>query len=127
MNRTAKALFLTALLPLACSRPASADLDEMTTLTFQVRSEYPYQVCLEFYSQERSHGWPGGTQAYLLSDSKTHVYTINCRRGERISYGAWVRGNTNKYWGVGALRSHPCDSCAFVADGSVTPVIVLNP
>jgi hypothetical protein len=95
-------------------------------LVMQIRSEYPYQVQVEFYSEERSHAWPGGDQAYNIDDDDVHTYRLECRQDEKICYGAWVKGNATKYWGSGLNGEQACDRCCFVCGGGPTPVVVLN-
>jgi hypothetical protein len=107
---------------LALASPAAAQ-----QVTFRVQSMYQYKVQIEFYSQNRQFAWPGGTRAYNLDDYAVHTYTLNCNRGERICYGAWVTGNQNKFWGVGLHGRQSCGNCCYRCDGQQTPVIVLNP
>ena len=84
------------------------------TITWQVRSKYPYRLYLEFYSQTYDHSWPGGGEVYVLKDSRFHTYRLNCRRGEKICYGAWVTTDEGTYWGVGAYNSNSCRDCCYV-------------
>ena len=44
------------------------------TMLWEVTSEYPYRVQIEFYSQDRPHAWPGDGQAYDLNDYETHTF-----------------------------------------------------
>ena len=97
------------------------------TLLFSVRSEHPNIVSLEFYSENREHSWPGGNEVYILDDSATHTYNLRCNRGEKICMGAWVRGRTEEYWGVGRNARQSCTACCFICDGSATRTQVLNP
>ena len=92
--------------------PASAD-----TLTWQIRSTYPYRLYLEFYSQNYDHSWPGGGEVYVLDDSRFHTYRLNCRRGEKICYGAWVTTDESTYWGVGPYNGYGCSDCCLVCGG----------
>jgi hypothetical protein len=96
-------------------------------LTFKVRSNYRYKVQIEFYSQDRNHAWPGGDRAYPINDDEVHNYSLNCRSGEKICYGAWVTGNDSKYWGVGANNKHGCKGCCYTCGRGDTPIINLNP
>lgn len=91
-----------------------------------MRSGYQYRVQLEFYSQSRSHEWPGGGEAWGLNDYETHNFTLRCNTGEKICYGAWVTGNSNRYWGVGANNRHGCTGCCATC-GSANPDINLTP
>jgi len=106
---------------MAAPNPASAE-----TLTFRIRSEHENTVDVEFYSQERRISWPGNGQVYSIRDSETHRYALNCRRGEQICYGAWVRGERSTYWGVGYANQHRCKNCCYECDGETTRVIELE-
>lgn len=106
---------------MALGAPAPAD-----EMTWHVRSYYPYVVSLEFYSEDRNHVWPGGGKVYVLDDSEVHSYTLSCNPGEDICFGAWVRGNTDKYWGVGYDNSQDCSDCCYYCDNIDTDVRNLN-
>jgi hypothetical protein len=84
-----------------------------TNMVWQVKSNYQYRVQIAFYSRERNHEWPGNGQAWDLNDYNNHSYTLSCRRGEKICFGAWVTGNANKYWGVGFGGKQGCSTCCF--------------
>jgi hypothetical protein len=96
-------------------------------LTFQIRSNYPYQVDVSFYAPNSNRAWPGGSQVWVISDSNVHTYPLNCIPGEKICFGAWVRGNTRRYWGAGYAGRQGCTSCCYHCGGGETGVIVLNP
>jgi hypothetical protein len=107
------ALAILALLGAFVLAPSTASAE---TETWTIRSSYPYQVQLKFYSQDRRHVWPSATRAYLLDDSRQHEFSLQCRPGERICYGAWdvtTRGSGNRYWGVGQGDRHGCRGCCW--------------
>ncbi|RME18630.1 MAG: hypothetical protein D6801_00985 [Alphaproteobacteria bacterium] len=97
-----------------------------SNLEFHVRSEYPYQVSLEFYSLDRNHVWPGNGKVYILDDSATHNYNLSCNYGEKICFGAWVRGDSSQYWGGGLDNKQYCSDCCYTCGYGDTPVRVLN-
>lgn len=80
-----------------------------TQQTWTVKSLYQYKVQIAFYARERNHEWPGNGQAWDLNDYNNHNYTLNCRRGEKICFGAWVTGNASKFWGVGFGGKQGCE------------------
>lgn len=86
-------------------------------LTWEIRSTYPYRLYLEFYSQDYDHSWPGGGEVYVLEDSRFHTYRLECRRGEKVCYGAWVTTDESTYWGVGPYNSYGCSDCCYVCGG----------
>lgn len=94
---------------------------------FIVRSLHPNVVDLEFYADQRKAAWPGGKEVYSIKDNHWHTYVLNCRRGERICYGAGVRGKYSSYWGVGINRRANCSECCYTCDGTRSKLITLNP
>ena len=95
-------------------------------VTFNIKSNHPNKVQVEFYSQNRNHAWPGGNKAYNLNDYDMHNYRLTCNAGEKICYGAWVSGNSSKYWGVGMNNRQRCSNCCTTCNGgSIT--YTLNP
>lgn len=106
---------------LAFAAPATAD-----SLYWEVRSEHPNIVSLEFYSEDYDRAWPGGGEVYVLDDYDTHSYNLECSTGEKICMGAWVRGDSSSYWGVGRDARNSCESCCFICGRGDTGVQVLN-
>lgn len=96
-------------------------------LKFVITSNHPNIVDVEFYSQNRRHAWPGGNDVYSIKDYRTHSYVLNCQPGEKICFGAGVRGNYSKYWGVGIGNTQGCSSCCYTCNGTTTRNIVLEP
>jgi hypothetical protein len=84
------------------------------SIVFRVRSSYQYNMQLAFYSQNRQHVWPGYDRAYELNDYDTHAFQLACEEGERICYGAWPKGRSSPYWGVGYGGQQGCKSCCWV-------------
>jgi len=95
-------------------------------LTFMARSFHKNQVDIAFYSENLNRAWPGGDKAWIIADYDVHSYTLSCIQGERVCYGAWVRGSTSAYWGSGLGGKQPCQACCFVCNGGTTPTINLN-
>ena len=93
---------------------------------FKLRSYHKNQVDVAFYSQNRNHVWPGSGKVWVIKDYDVHTYSLNCIRGEKICYGAWVRGASASYWGSGKDGRQACSQCCFVCNGGETPVINLN-
>lgn len=95
-------------------------------LTFKVRSYHKNQVDIAFYSQNRNVSWPGGNKVWVIKDYEVHSYALNCVQGEKICYGAWVRGSSSTYWGGGEGGKQACKSCCYTCSGGETPIINLN-
>ncbi len=105
-------LFLLGLAPSA----ASADV-----LRWHVTNSSPYRAQIDFYSEDRAHEWPGGGKAWDLDDYGTHTYTLSCKSGEHICYGAWIPGHAEYYWGSGGNHDQKCrNCCAYCGEGDVT-------
>lgn len=67
------------------------------------------------FTDDSNHrvAWPGGDQAYSLPPHERAEKSLNCWRGQKICYGAWVKGDDNQYWGAGNDNSQHCDDCCF--------------
>ncbi len=105
---------------------AGADVVQAESLTWNVRNDHPNAVSLEFYSDDGRTSWPGDGEVYVLDDGQDHAFPIQCDLGERICYGAWVRGDETQYWGVGKDGAQSCESCCYRCDGGETPLIVIT-
>lgn len=97
------------------------------TLNWTFSSEHPSIVDLEFYSQDRNHVWPGNNKVYVIDDYAQHSYSLSCSSGERICYGAWVRGNSSVYWGAGMNDAYGCSTCCAVCGSGAVEAINLKP
>ena len=117
----------TFLLPLVLIMGLFATSALSAELTFRIRSEHPKQVSLEFYSQDRSHVWPGSGEVYILKDWDTHSYSLSCNYGEKICFGAWVRNQSSTYWGVGYNGNQSCTNCCAKCGFGDVETQVLNP
>jgi len=104
LKRFLLALGVALVLPIATI--ASAE-----DITFGLKNDSDHDIQIEFYSQDRNHAWPGGDQAYNLSSGDSNSYPLTCRSGEKICYGAWVKGKSTTYWGVGLNNKQSCEAC----------------
>lgn len=102
-----------ALVALAVSGAASAD-----SLLWTFQSEHPNAVSLEFYSQDYDSAWPGNGEVFVIDDWAAHDYNLECETGELICYGAWVRGDSSEFWGVGIDNSEYCEDCCSYCGGA---------
>jgi len=62
----------------------------------------------------------------VIDDYDIHTYTLSCNRGEQICYGAWVRGNSDRYWGSGYDGQQRCSSCCLTCGHGDAAVFVLQ-
>jgi hypothetical protein len=93
---------------------------------FRMKSDYKYQVRVEFYSQDRKIVWPGHNEVYKLDDSAEHKFRVDCRTGERICYGAWDAANPRIHWGAGRDGKDSCTGCCFRCNGGESRLINLG-
>jgi hypothetical protein len=102
----------------SCIEKLTHQLESRATdneVTFNIACHYPYKIQLEFYSQNRSVAWPGNDRVYSISDDDIHAYTLKCKSGENICYGAWPKSSV--YWGVGLNNRYTCEHCCAICDG----------
>jgi hypothetical protein len=85
---------------------------------FRITNSYKYAVHLKFFSQNRSHEWPGNQQVWPLRDSKSHTFRLACKAGEKICFGAWSSPRGNPYWGRGTDNSKGCQACCIACGDS---------
>jgi hypothetical protein len=122
LGASMKRVFVALLIVLGFVQLASAQ-----SMTWKIRAFDKYAVDIAFYSKNKKHEWPGKGQVWVIRDYDVKTYKISCVAGEKICYGAWVRGNSKEYWGVGRDGKKGCKSCCYTCqDGSVTPILNLN-
>ena len=90
-------------------------------LVWSIKSDHPNVVSLEFYNR----AWPGGGEVYILDDWDPKSFNLQCSSGELICYGAWVRGDSNTYWGVGIDNSQYCSDCCYYCGEPTAPITLL--
>ncbi len=112
------AAFLTA--GIAAGTPAKAD-----QMTWTLTSKYQYKVQVAFYSKSRNHLWPDNNEAWNLNDYAPHRFTLSCKAGEKICYGAWATGDSSTYWGVGYGGKQGCSTCCAIC-GEEDPIKTLT-
>ena len=105
---------------------AGAATARAETLTFMMSSDHPEILRLEFASQNRNVYWPGDGKSWTMEDYDVHAYKLNCRRGEKICYGAWTEDFSSS-WGVGYQNGNRCQNCCYTCNGGTTKVINLTP
>lgn len=115
-----------ALMVMSVLLPSLAEA-QSTSMTWKFRSFHKNIVNVELYSQNRRHVWPGGGEVYSLRDFNPHNVNITCISGEKVCFGAWVRGTESSSWGVGRNRRLSCKTCCYVCgQTNDTGIINLN-
>lgn len=92
-------------------------------ITWQFENDTPYQVYLEFYSQDRNKVWPEGYRfLFEANDPDTLTHKTCGNPGETICYGAWtVNGDLS--WGTGQDNTYSCQDCCAVSEGVTEDLI----
>lgn len=98
-----------------------------STLRWNFQNQSGRRVEFQLYSQRRNWVWPRANRVYVLPDARRYVTDISCQPNEKICFGAWVAGNTNRYWGVGYRNSQGCASCCYICGRGDTRLIRLLP
>lgn len=118
-----KRLLAGALLALFCLQSTAF----AASMTWRLRAFDKHAVDVSFYSQNRKAVWPGNGKVWTIKDYKVHSLKLSCIEGEKICYGAWVRGASREYWGVGSGGKNACKGCCYTCqDGTQTPIINMN-
>lgn len=95
-------------------------------MTWQFTSLHPNIVDVKVFDKTSNLVWPAGGQVWSLKDSNAHTMRINCTPGNRICYGAAVRGTQSMYWGIGLDGSKGCPTCCYVCGRGDPPPIRMN-
>lgn len=124
MIRSIMALFALFAAFFVAVPPAEA---QSTSMTFKFRSFHANIVDVKLYSDSRRVHWPAGGRVWSLKNSNVNNLKITCLTGEKVCYGAWVRGTRSMLWGVGYERNMRCTGCCYTCSpNSSTPIINLN-
>jgi hypothetical protein len=125
MKRAMLLRMLVAILAFLSAWTLNPSSVQAETETWEIRSSYPFKLQMQFFSKDRPVVWPAGGQAYVLDDSKMHQFSLNCRAGERVCYGAWDITNRGtkgkKYWGVGPDNNKGCSDCCWTCGRKGNP------
>lgn len=98
-----------------------------TTQTVIMNNNTGQEIQFEFTDDnQRNIVWPGSDRAYNLAPHSQSRRLLNCYRGQKICYGAWVRGDFSQYWGSGNNDGQHCNDCCFRCEGD-TVRYNLNP
>ena len=96
------------------------------TMIWKFRSHHANIVDVQLYASARNIVYPGNGRVWTLNDYDVKQMTISCVAGEKVCYGAWVRGTESSYWGGGRNNRQRCESCCYVCENRETPIINLN-
>ena len=96
---------------------ASVGTARAESQTFVIANGTSEYVAVEFYSQDRDIGWPGGDE-YEVDPNSTAEFNLICESGELICMGAWDLNDRS--WGVGLNNQLSCEHCcSYCAGGTV--------
>lgn len=96
-------------------------------LTWRFRNNTGATVHVKMYARERNIWWPGAHTNWRMDHVGPFAFTISCRHGEKVCYGAWQAGNTDRYWGTGFQDKHGCQNCCYACREGQTTQYNLNP
>ncbi len=96
------------------------------SLTWRFRNNTGGSVQVKMYARQRGIWWPTATTNWRMDGAGPHAFTISCRAGEKVCYGAWAVGNTDRYWGAGFQDRHGCESCCYACFEGQTTLYNLN-
>jgi hypothetical protein len=91
--------------------PPGAASSNAGIVNFSIQDSARYLVHLKFFSQDRDHYWPAVDQNWEISDGAPHQYSLSCKVGEKICYGAASSFSGGSYWGVGLQGNEGCQNC----------------
>lgn len=101
--------------------PAFAD-----SMSYFMQNAHPRAVVIELFSRDSDQRWPGDDKVFLLEKGERKTVPVECRTGETICYGAWVRGNDGVAWGVGPDNDRACDDCCVACVDKGRPDLVIE-
>ncbi|MEZ5810443.1 MAG: hypothetical protein R3D45_03425 [Rhizobiaceae bacterium] len=93
--------------------PAVAQAGEMR---FRFTSHAPSPVLVRLFSGDRLQSWPDDGGLFILADRSPRKFSVSCKTGERICYGAWIEGDITRFWGAGDEGRHDCDDCCHICE-----------
>jgi hypothetical protein len=96
--------------------PSSQPQEHPDSARFTFHNRDRHTLSVKFFSQDRSHRWPGYDEHFSLS--KDNTYNLACQEGEKICYGVW-RENQNVSWGVGRNDNRGCTQCCLTCGGEM--------
>lgn len=100
--------FSSCIVALLAIAPSSARSDSMTWL---IMKTFPQNAQVAFFSQTRPGiHWPAGG-AFNLNTNKIQTIPLTCEADEKVCYGAWIAGSSDKSWGMGLGGTHGCANC----------------
>jgi hypothetical protein len=111
-----------AMAALATVPPASA-----AEMTWHVFNDSPFNVDLQFHARARGVVWPPSGRVFYVLPRRTTPARLTCQAGELVCYGAWIRGNRSRFWGVGPDDRYGCRGCCFVCRHGATIRVRIHP
>jgi hypothetical protein len=81
---------------------------------FEITNNHPHIVYFKVFSNRKGKTWewPSTTSSFVLNRTY-HNFSITCRQGERICWGAADKDHVN-YWGRGIkTQSLGCATCCY--------------
>jgi hypothetical protein len=100
-----------AILPMLAPLSAAASAAEMV---WPFTNSTRYDVDVQFYAPDRNWVWPQSGRVFFVRPGRKDRFRFSCRRGERVCFGAWIRGHrSGSYWGAGPDARYGCTGCCY--------------
>ncbi len=99
-----------------------------TSLVWVFKRRNSHTIHLQLYSQKRRGWvWPAPQRVWILSNDEIFERSINCKKNEKICYGAWIKNRSSYYWGCGYDCKQGCKDCCYTCGSGRTNTYNLNP
>jgi hypothetical protein len=93
---------------------ATAPAASAAEMVWPFKNTTSYDVDVQFYAPDRSWVWPQPGRVFFVRPRGKDRFRVSCRRGERVCFGAWIRGHrSGSYWGAGPDARYGCTGCCY--------------
>jgi hypothetical protein len=126
----AAAVAFSILSSLSCStatEPSNIELSSKTDkMTWEFTNACSVQVDVQLFDKTTGGVWPSPNKVWTLDGGERRVEEIKCNTNSKICFGAGVRTNYDRYWGVSLSNNQGCTDCCHTCDGSDPTAISLT-
>jgi len=96
--------------PIPLPKAPPSPVVEKGSATFSFINKTRCPVNLLIHSTSRRKSWPSGGTFWELEDEGQKKFTISCKVGEILCFGAWNSLGEGS-WGIGRHRERNCSDC----------------
>jgi hypothetical protein len=87
-------------------------------MTWDFTNSCSVQVDVQLFDKTTGGVWPAFDRVHRLDPGGRWVYRLECNTKSKICYGAGLRSDYSRFWGVGLYNNQACSDCCHVCDGS---------